>query len=120
VVLKSLRFRKVERLRGKAIQLVLKKGRWVSGSKVRTAVLLSSNTGVSRLGIVISRAYGNAVRRNRFKRLVREVFRLNKSALSPGVDLIVMPRKDAPIPAGFREMEADLMKLWVQAGVVHG
>jgi len=115
----SFRFRKTERLRGRAIQLVLKRGRWVSGLRVRTAVFSSSNTGVPRLGVVISRAYGNAVHRNRFKRLVREVFRLRKSLLSPGVDLVVMPRKGAPMPADFHEMEEDLIKLWTQAKAAH-
>jgi ribonuclease P protein component len=46
----------------------------------------------SRLGLSVSRKYGGAVARNRFKRIVREVFRLGRDQLPTGLDLIVIPR----------------------------
>jgi ribonuclease P protein component len=47
----------------------------------------------ARLGISLSRKKVRAAHaRNRLKRLVREAFRLNKSDLPAGVDLIVLPR----------------------------
>ena len=47
----------------------------------------------ARLGISASkRKLRKAVDRNRFKRLVREAFRLGKADLPVGVDLIVVPR----------------------------
>jgi ribonuclease P protein component len=46
-----------------------------------------------RLGISVSRKkVRDAHARNRLKRLVREAFRLSKSELPPGIDLVVLPR----------------------------
>ena len=44
----------------------------------------------SRMGISIGKRYGSAVKRNRFKRLVREAYRMRKDLLPP-CDLVVMP-----------------------------
>ena len=47
----------------------------------------------TRLGVSIGKKKVKlAVGRNRIKRLVREAFRLNKAAIPPGVDLVVVPR----------------------------
>jgi len=45
-----------------------------------------------RLGLSVSRKTGSAVVRNRWKRLLREAFRLSRQDLPPGVDLVIVPR----------------------------
>ena len=45
-----------------------------------------------RLGLSVSRKVGGAVVRNRWKRLLREAFRLTRPQLPTGIDLIVIPR----------------------------
>jgi ribonuclease P protein component len=45
-----------------------------------------------RLGLSVSRKVGNAVVRNRWKRLIREAFRLERESLPAGLDLVVVPR----------------------------
>jgi ribonuclease P protein component len=49
----------------------------------------------SRLGVVVARKIGGAVRRNRVKRLCRECFRKWDALLPDGVDLIVIAREGA-------------------------
>lgn len=44
-----------------------------------------------RLGLVVSKKVGNAVRRNCWKRLLREAFRLSQHELPP-LDLVCLPR----------------------------
>jgi ribonuclease P protein component len=45
-----------------------------------------------RLGLSVSRKVGGAVVRNRWKRLLREAFRLSRTDLPSGIDMIVIPR----------------------------
>jgi ribonuclease P protein component len=53
----------------------------------------------ARLGLTVSRAVGPAVVRNRWKRALREAFRLAQHELPP-LDLVVIPRSGAEPDVG--------------------
>jgi ribonuclease P protein component len=54
-----------------------------------------SNTGKTKLGTTITKKVGNAVVRNRLKRLMREHFRHNRYRLDTPLDLMIIARKPA-------------------------
>lgn len=71
----------------------------------------ANQLGHPRLGICASTAkVGSAVHRNRWKRLIREAFRLSKEELPPGLDLIVIP-ETRYLP----DLETLRKSLWVLA-----
>lgn len=46
----------------------------------------------TRLGITVTKKFGKAHHRNKFKRRVKEAFRVSKNYLIRGVDLVIRPR----------------------------
>jgi ribonuclease P protein component len=83
-------------------------GRSYRFSRLRIIVAPGLET-FARLGLAVSRRYGSAVQRNRFKRIVREAFRGRRDDL-PAVDLLVMPLRDVP-PPEFSDVTQDIAEL---------
>lgn len=59
-------------------------------------LVASGLPGPSRLGIVVTKKIGNAVARNRVKRVCRECFRLWPDFVPEGIDLVVIAKEGAP------------------------
>jgi ribonuclease P protein component len=88
-------FRKYERLRRKNdFRRVYQQGKKISSSSFMLYIDRDHNRQYCRLGITTSKKVGNAVTRNRCKRLVRELFRSNKEAFPGGSDIIVVVTRE--------------------------
>jgi ribonuclease P protein component len=59
--------------------------------------IMANTLGPTRIGISIGRHVGNAVKRNRIKRLLREAFRLCQHELPGGIDLVISVKKHEPL-----------------------
>lgn len=78
-------------------QLIQRKGRRVNTPHFVLIVAQgASPDSPARLGITASKKVGNAVRRNRLKRVVRAAFRELKGFVPPGYDLVVICKSDDP------------------------
>lgn len=58
-------------------------------------ILFPAKGGRPRLGITVTRRFGNAVARNRMKRLLREFFRTYQARIMPAQDVLIIPRAGA-------------------------
>ena len=65
--------------------------------------------GRTRLGVTVSTKLGKAVTRNRVRRRLREIYRLNEDRFLPGYDIVVVARVKA-----VRSQYADLNKQFLR------
>ena len=71
----------------------------------------------NHLGITVSAKLGGAVQRNRIRRRLREIYRLNEEKLSPGYDVVIVARMRSRY-AGYKEIESSVMAMLRKLGLL--
>jgi ribonuclease P protein component len=70
----------------------------------------------NRLGITVSGKLGGAVRRNRMRRRLKEVYRLREHTLVPGYDVVIVARQGC-FDAAFDDLTRDFVRLCGRLGM---
>ena len=73
--------------------------------------------GVNRVGITTGKKLGHAVVRNRARRRLREVYRLNEALFKPGFDIVVVARHKC-VTADFQKLTKAYLSLAEKAGIL--
>jgi len=111
--MKAQSFRRAEKVTNKSNYRIIYEQGVRRSSRFFTIVTCGNSNGVKRLGITVTKKTGNAVFRNRTKRLIREFFRRNKDLFPEGHDVVVMAKKNTP-PLTYQETERELTELFTR------
>jgi ribonuclease P protein component len=76
-----------------------------------------NRTNTNRVGITVSKKLGKAHIRNRVRRRLREVYRLNEERFAPGWDIVVVARSRC-ISADFKKLTGAYLSLAEKAGIL--
>ena len=76
-----------------------------------------NRTESNRVGITVSKKLGKAHIRNRIRRRLREVYRLNEARFQPGWDIVVVARAKA-LDAPFQDLTDAYLALAKKAGIL--
>ena len=97
---------------------VYKKGK-SAASKCVVVYCIRNNISENRLGITVSTKLGGAVQRNRIRRRLKEVYRLNEQSMRKGYDIVFVARLRSRY-AGWDELESSVLNLSVKLGLING
>ena len=87
---------------------------YATGKSAATGLIVlyckRNRNGVSQLGVTVGTKVGKAVRRNRVRRRLKEIYRLHESAIRPGFDIVIVARVKSR-DATYHQLEADFLRL---------
>ena len=73
--------------------------------------------GKNRVGFTVSKKLGHAVVRNRVRRRLREIYRLNAHKFKPGYDIVVVARSRS-VGASYQKLEAGFLNACGKLGLL--
>jgi ribonuclease P protein component len=76
-----------------------------------------NRTTANRVGVTVGKKLGGAVVRNRVRRRLREVYRLNEHRFAPGWDIVVVARSRC-VSADFASLNRAYLSLAEKAGIL--
>lgn len=77
----------------------------------------ANKSNMNRVGITVSKKLGHAVVRNRIRRRLREIYRLNEDQFQPGWDIVVVARSRC-VDADFTSLTKAYLSLAAKAGIL--
>lgn len=112
------RFLKSERLkRSNEFKAVFQQCRKLEDGNLAFYVQFKEDAGLRKFGVSLSRALGKAYLRNRLKRRLREIYRVEKERFRGGYQVILVPRRGS-VDRTFEELRDSFLSLSTRAGLL--
>jgi len=88
-----------------------------AASKLVVVYFQRNNFAENRLGITVSTKLGGAVQRNRIRRRLKEIYRLNEHSLRKGHSIVIVARHSSK-DAKWSELESSVLSLFSKLGLL--
>ncbi len=100
-------------------QRVFKKGSWFGGDFLSIYVA-ENHKNSNYIGIAVSKKISkSSVKRNRIRRIIREVYRIHEKEFLIGLDLVMVFKSNRSFEdASFQAIEKDMMKIFTKADLI--
>ena len=112
------RFLKSERLKSsKEFKEVFQRCRKVEDPLLAFYVQFNEDSGMKKFGVSLGRALGKANVRNRLKRRLREIYRVERERFRGGHQVVLIPKRGSA-QRTFEELKGSLLALASRAGLL--
>ena len=88
-----------------------------AGNRCLVIYCRRNGLGLNRLGLTVSTKLGHAVVRNRMRRRLREIVRLNEGRLQNGYDIVLVARS-AAVEADFKTLTRAFLTVADRVGIL--